>query len=193
MYFLGSCLQSVFRTVEKTLYIKKIVFTTFVKHLAISNHRYFSQKICTCPCFFRPLFHSTALKAKSHMLCSKIRYWTPICAPMDCTPTEGWPLLADLGATSGPKRPRLRFHRFRERFWSDFELDFGACWVRFQSNLSYHLWNLIGIPKNLLVEVFPRHFCMFHADSWYSIQASWYSIKGGLSRQASRYSTKASW
>ena len=140
-----------------------------------------------------------------------MRFWTPVCAPplgpklrplghpfrqkgpQRCsTPVPPWPLLADLGATSGPKRPRLRFHRFRDRFWSDFELDFGAFWVRFQSNLSYHLWNLIGIPKNLLVEVFPRSFFIFHANSWYSIQAYWYSIKGELSRQASRYSRKPS-
>ena len=141
----------------------------------------------------------------------KWRFWTPVCAPLGpklrplghpfrqkgpqrCSPPVGpRPLLADLGATSGPKRPRLRFHRFRDRFWSDFELDFGAFWVRFQSNLSYHLWNLIGIPKNLLVEVFPRSFFIFHANSWYSIQAYWYSMKGELSRQVSRYSTKAFW
>ena len=41
--------------------------------------------------------------------------------------------------------------------------------------------------------IFPRSFCMFHADFWYSIHAFWYSIKAELSRQASRYSTKASW
>lgn len=114
--------------------------------------------------------------------------------PQRWSPPNEWDAhKADLGATSGPKRPRLRFHRFRDRFWSDFELDFGAFWVRFQSNLSYHLWNLIGIPKNLLVEVFPRSFFIFHANSWYSIQAYWYSMKGELSRQVSRYSTKAFW
>ena len=67
-----------------------------------------------------------------------------------------------------------------------FGLDFGAIWATIKSSL-------IGIPKTLLVEVFPRTFCMFHADFWYSVQAFWYSIKAELSRQASRYSTKASW
>ena len=145
------------------------------------------------------------------MLCSKIRFWTQFVPPVGSkmrplghhfgqkgsqrcsTPVPPWHLLADLGATSGPKRPRLRFHRFRGRFWSDFRLDFRAIWVRFRSNLSYHLWSPISIPKTLLVEVFPRRFCMFHADSWYFIQACWYFIKGGLSRQASRYSRKPSW
>ena len=140
-----------------------------------------------------------------------MRFWTPVCAPRGvqnattgapfspkspqrCSPpVGGWPLLADLGATSGPKRPRLSFHRFRGRFWSDFGLDFKPIWAWFRSNLRYHLWIRIGIPKGLLAEVFPRSFCMFHADSWYSIQAYWYSIKGELCRQASRYSTKASW
>ena len=158
--------------------------------------------------FFRPLFHSTVLNAKSYMLCSKMRFWTPICAPrciqnattgppftpkgpQRWSPPNGWrPPKADLGATSGPKRPRLRFHRFRGRFWSDFGLDFKQIWAWFRSNLRYHLWIRIGIPKALLAEVFPRSFCMFHADSWYSIQAYWYSIKGELSRQASRYSRK---
>ena len=88
------------------------------------------------------------------------------CSP----PVGGWPLLADLGATSGPKRPRLSFHRFRGRFWSDFGLDFKPIWAWFRSNLRYHLWIRIGIPKALLAEVFPRSFCMFHADSWYSMQ-----------------------
>ena len=151
--------------------------------------------------FFRPLFHSTVLKAKSYMLCSKMWFRTPVCAPVGSkmrplgrhfrqkgsqrcsTPVPPWPLLADLGATSGPKRPRLRFHRFRDRFWSDFGLDFKQIWAWFRSNLSYHLWSLNGIPKALLVEVFPKSFCMFHADSWYSMQAYWYSIKGELSRQ----------
>ena len=183
----------------------------FFKHLAISNHRSFCKKTYSFPSFFRPLFHSTVLKAKSYILCSKMWLWTPVCAPSGvqnattgppfsqkrsqrCSPPVGpWPLLADLGATSGPKRPRLRFHRFRDRFWSDFRLDFRQIWAWFRSNLSYHLWSLNGIPKALLVEVFPKSFCMFHADSWYSMQAYWYSIKGELSRQASRYSRKPSW
>ena len=173
----------------------------FFKHLAISNHQSFCKKINSFPCFFRPLFHSTVLKAKSYMLCSKMWFRTPVCAPVGSkmrplgrhfrqkgsqrcsTPVPPWPLLADLGATSGPKRPRLRFHRFRGRFWSDFGLDFRQIWAWFRSNLSYHLWSLNGIPKALLVEVFPKSFCMFHADSWYSMQAYWYSIKGELSRQ----------
>ena len=123
----------------------------FFKHLAISNHQSFCKKINSFPCFFRPLFHSTVLKPKSYMLCSKMRFRTgskmrPLgrhfrqkgsqrCSP----PVGGRPLLADLGATSGPKRPRLRFHRFRGRFWSDFGLDFKAIWARFRNNLSYHL------------------------------------------------------
>ena len=87
----------------------------------------------------------------------------------------------------------LRFHSFKGRFWGDFRLGFRHIWVRFHSNLSYHLWSLIGIPKTLLVEVFPRSFFIFHANSWYSIQAYWYSIKGEVSRQVSRYSTKVFW
>ena len=142
------------------------------------------------------------------MLCSKMWFWTPICAPRCIhNATTGPPFTpnmpskveyppdthkADLGATSGPKRPRLRFHRFRGRFWSDFGLDVKPIWAWFRSNLRYHLWIRIGIPKALLAEVFPRSFCMFHADSWYSMQAYWYSIKGELSRQ-SRYSRKPSW
>ena len=144
----------------------------------------FAQK-----CDFRPQFVppvASKMRPPGHHFRKK--------GPQRWSPPNEWDAhKADLGATSGPKRPRLRFHRFRDRFWSDFELDFGAFWVRFQSNLSYHLWNLIGIPKTLLVEVFPRSFFIFHANSWYSIQAYWYSIKGELSRQVSRYSTKAFW
>ena len=90
------------------------------------------------------------------------------------------------GRDQRPKTPKVTFSSIQrtilERFWA---------WI--WSNLSYHLWSLIGIPKNLLVEVFPRSFFIFHANSWYSIQAYWYSIKGELSRQVSRYSTKAFW
>ena len=119
--------------------------------------------------------------------------FSPKGSPKVQSPSPALTSLADLGATSGPKRPRLRFHRFRGRFWSDFGLDFRQIWAWFRSNLSYHLWSLNGIPKALLVEVFLKSFCMFHADSWYSVQAYWYSIKGELSRQASRYSRKPSW
>jgi len=56
--------------------------------------------------------------------------------------------------------PSLRFHRFKGRFWGDFRLDFKHIWVRFRSNLSYHLWSLISIPNALLIEVFPT------ASSW---------------------------
>ena len=183
----------------------------FFKHLAISNHQYFCKKIYSFPCFFRPLFHSVFLHLKitcfaptcdfgpqfvppvgskmrplGHHFCQK---GSQRCSP----PVGGGPLLADLGATSGPKRPRLRFHRFRGWFWSDFGLDFRTIWAWFRNNLRYHLWIRIGIPKALFAEVFPRSFCMFHADSWYSMQAYWYSIKGELSRQ-SRYSlSNRSW
>ena len=163
----------------------------FFKHLAISNHRSFCKKTNSFPCLFRPLFHSTVLKAKSYMLCSKMWFWTQFVPPWD-PKCDHWGTIftkkapkvqyffspwasscrpeADLGATSGPKRPRLRFHRFRGRFWSDFGLDFKPIWAWFRSNLRYHLWIRIGIPKALLAEVFPRSFCMFHADSWYSMQ-----------------------
>ena len=93
------------------------------------------------------------------------------------TPNESEPPEADLGATRGPKQPKVTFSSIQDRFWIDVGMDFRAIWARFRSNLNYHLWSLIRIPKNLLVEVFPRSFCMFHADSWYSIQACWYSIK----------------
>ena len=86
-------------------------------------------------------------------------------------PNESEPPEADLGATRGPKQPKVTFSSIQDRFWIDVGMDFRAIWVRFRSNLNYHLWSLIRIPKTLLVEVFPRSFCMFHADSWYSIQA----------------------
>ena len=106
--------------------------------------------------------------------------------PQRWSPQNEWDAhKADLGATSGTKRPRLRFHRFRGRFWSDFGLDFKPIWAWFRSNLRYHLWIRIGIPKALLAEVFPRSFCMFHADSWYSMQPI-----GELPRRASRHSRK---
>ena len=132
------------------------------KHLAISNHQYFCKKINSFPCFFRPLFHSTVLKAKSYMLCSKMWFRTPVCAPVGSKMRPLGPKKAPKGAVpqSGAGW-----------FWSDFGLDFKPIWAWFRSNLSYHLWSLISIPKTLLVEVFPRCVCMFHADSWYSIQA----------------------
>jgi len=61
----------------------------------------------------------------------------------------------DLGDQRSKNSPSLRFHRFKGRFWGDFMLDFKHIWIRFRSNLSYHLWSLISIPKALLIEVFP--------------------------------------
>ena len=101
----------------------------------------------------------------------------------------------DLGDQRSKNSPSLRFHRFKGRFWGDFRLDFRHIWVRFRSNLSYHLWSLISIPKALLIEVFPT------ASSWSMlifgvpyklIIAYLYPRKGELSREASWYST-VSW
>ncbi len=183
----------------------------FFKHLAISKHVSFARK----PVVFHAFSDHDSIvqfwRLKVTCFAQKCDFGTEFVPPVGskmrplghhfhqkasqrCSPpVPPWHLLADLGATSGPKRPRLRFHRFRDRFWSDFGLDFRPIWAWFRSNLSYHLWSLNGIPKALLVEVFARSFCMFHADSWYSMQAYWYSIKGELSRQVSRYSTKAFW
>ena len=142
---------------ENTVYLKNIVFTMFFKHLAISTHRYFSEKILICPCFFTPLFHSAVFEARSLICLSKMWFWTPICAPRGLpnatigvhfsakrapkwsTPNEWDPPEADLGATSDPKRTRLRLHRFKDRFWRGLGLDFRAIWVRFRNNLSYHI------------------------------------------------------
>ena len=133
----------------------------------------------------------------------KYDFWTPVCAPLGpklrplghpyrqkgpqrCSPPVGpWPLFADLGATSGPKRPRLPFHWFKGRFWNDFGLDFRPIWARFPSNLSYHQVSLVFL-RPYWWRYSLEGFCMFHAVFWYSIYAFWYSIKAELYRQASR-------
>ena len=145
----------------------------FFKHLATSNHLYSNKQIHNFPGFFRPLFHSTGLKAKSYMLCSIMWFWTPICAPrgpqnattgaqfspkrpqMRGPPNYLGRLGGDLGDQRSKNSPSLRLHRFKGRIWGDFMLDFKHIWIRFRSNLSYHLWSLISIPKALLIEVFP--------------------------------------
>ena len=63
------------------------------------------------------------------------------------TPNESEPPEADLGATRGPKQPKVTFSSIQDRFWIDVGMDFRAIWVRFRSNLNYHLWSLIRIPN----------------------------------------------
>ena len=82
LYFLRSCLHSFSNSWENAVYQKNTAFTVFFKHLATSNHIYSKKQIHNFLCFFRPLFHSTGLKAKSYMLCSKMRFWTSnLCSP----------------------------------------------------------------------------------------------------------------
>ena len=75
----------------------------------------FAQKCDFGPQFVPPV--ASKMRSLGHHLRQKgPQRWSP---PNGSEPPE-----ADLGATSGPKRPRLRFHRFRGRFWSDFGFDF---------------------------------------------------------------------
>ena len=96
--FLGSCLLSFSNSWPNAVYQKNTVFTLFFKHLTISNHLSFCKKTRSFPCIFRPLFHSTVLKAKSYMLCSKMTFLDPsLCPPGAKTATTGPPF--------SPKRP----------------------------------------------------------------------------------------
>ena len=143
LYFLGSCLHSFSNSWQNAVYQKRYVFTEFFKHLAISNHLSFWKKTSSYA-FTDDYAIVQFWRLKVTCFAQKWRFWTPVCAPLGpklrplghpfrqkgpqrcSTPVGPWPLLADPGATSGPKRPRLRFHWFRCRFWNDFELDFAT-------------------------------------------------------------------
>ena len=90
----------------------------------------FAQKCDFGPQFAPPV--ASKMRPLGHHFREKgPQRWSP---PNGSEPPE-----ADLGATRGPKQPKVTFSLIQGRFWTDVGMDFGAIWARFRSNLSYHL------------------------------------------------------
>ena len=119
--------------------------------------------------------------------------FSPKRPPKVQSPSRPGPAVSRPGRDQRPKTPKVTFSSIQGSIWEWFRARFWSILGSISKQIELPSMKSHWYSKNLLVEVFPRSFFIFHANSWYSIQAYWYFIKGELSRKVSRYSTKAFW